>query len=90
MRKQLVGKVCCLQTERTKRCLSIRSTIHLYHVSKKDFLSNEAWLKHELCHVQQFKRYGFVNFLLKYIWESFKKGYFNNKYEVQAREAEKL
>jgi len=69
--------------------LGLGSTIPLYHVSKEDFLSHEAWLRHELCHVQQFKKHGFVIFLLKYVWESCKKGYYSNKYEVEARAAEK-
>lgn len=70
--------------------LVLGSTIHLHNVSKEDFLANKAWLQHELCHVRQFREHGYVNFLLKYVWESFKKGYYNNKYEVEARAAEKL
>lgn len=69
--------------------LVLGSTIHLYNVSKEDFLANEAWLQHEICHVRQFKQHGYVNFLLKYLWESCKNGYYNNKYEVEARAAEK-
>lgn len=69
--------------------LVLGSTIHLHNVSKEEFLSDNAWLQHELCHIRQFKEHGFVNFLLKYVWESIKKGYYNNKYEVEARAAEK-
>ncbi|MEO6671372.1 MAG: DUF4157 domain-containing protein [Ferruginibacter sp.] len=63
-------------------------TIHLWNSTAAAFLSNEKWVKHELCHVQQYKRYGFFNFLLRYVWESLRKGYYNNKYEVEARNAE--
>lgn len=63
-------------------------TIHLWNSTATAFLSNEKWVKHELCHVQQYKRYGFINFLLRYVWESLRKGYYNNKYEVEARNAE--
>ncbi len=63
-------------------------TIHLFGSSKEDFLADECWVKHELCHVKQFKEHGYFLFLIKYLWESLKVGYHNNKYEVEAREAE--
>ncbi|HOZ77686.1 MAG TPA: DUF4157 domain-containing protein [Ferruginibacter sp.] len=64
------------------------STIHLWNSSKEDFLKNERWLKHELCHIRQYKQHGYVGFIVKYLWESLKKGYHNNKFEVEARKAE--
>ena len=64
------------------------STIHLHNTSKEEFLQNTKWVKHELCHVQQFKQHGFFMFVIKYLYESIKVGYYNNKYEVEAREAE--
>ena len=63
-------------------------TIHLCNMGKISFLQNEKWLKHELCHIRQFQKYGFVSFIGRYLWESIKKGYYNNKYEVEARESE--
>ena len=65
-------------------------TIHLYGSSKESFLANERWVKHELCHVKQFSQHGNVFFTIKYLWESLRVGYYNNKYEVEARKAEKL
>lgn len=63
-------------------------TIHLHNTTKEEFLNHPTWLKHELCHVQQFKQHGFFMFVIKYLYESIKVGYYNNKYEVEAREAE--
>ncbi len=65
-------------------------TIHLHNATAAEFLQNTAWFKHELCHISQFKQYGFVSFIVKYLWESLKNGYYNNKYEIEARAAEKL
>ena len=65
-------------------------TIHLYNVSSEQFLSNDSWVKHELCHIKQFRQYGYLTFIIKYLLESIRKGYYNNKYEVAARVAEKL
>ena len=66
----------------------IGKTIHLYHASRVDFLNNSRWLKHELCHIRQFKEHGYLLFMLKYVWESILHGYYNNKYEVEARNSE--
>jgi hypothetical protein len=64
------------------------NTIHLCNTSRTEFLMNESWLKHELCHIRQYRQYGLLNFLLRYLWESLKKGYYQNKYEAEARAAE--
>ena len=63
-------------------------TIHLYKTTSAEFLSNECWVKHELCHIEQFQQHGYINFIIKYLIESMRKGYYNNKYEVAARAAE--
>lgn len=65
-------------------------TIHLHNVSKENFLNDSQWLKHELCHIRQFKEHGYFLFIAKYLWESLRKGYYNNRFEVEARAAEKL
>ena len=41
-----------------------------------------------MCHINQFKKYGFLNFIIKYLAESMRSGYYNNKYEIEARDAE--
>ena len=63
-------------------------TIHLHNSSKEDFLKNKKWVRHELCHVQQFQQYGFIGFIVRYLIESVRHGYYNNRFEVEAREAE--
>lgn len=65
-------------------------TIYLHKVTKVEFIQNAAWLKHELCHVAQFKKYGYFLFVILYLWESIMKGYNNNKFEIEARSAENL
>lgn len=70
--------------------LVLGKTIHLHNISSQEFLKDTKLVKHELCHVQQFKQHGYLIFIVKYLWESFRKGYYNNKYEVEARAAEEL
>jgi hypothetical protein len=74
---------------RTKNvAIVIGSTIHLYNVSKQQFLQNENWVKHEVCHLKQFEKHGYFTFIIKYLWESVRHGYYKNKYEEEARRAE--
>ena len=64
-------------------------TIHLHNCTKEDFMRDKKWLSHELCHVRQFEQYGFVGFIVRYLAESVRRGYYNNRFEVEARAAEK-
>ena len=63
-------------------------TVHLWNVSREEFLSNPSWVVHELEHVRQFKHYGFFRFAILYLLEHQRKGYVNNRFEIEAREAE--
>ncbi len=64
------------------------STIHLHGVSGQQFLQNNRWLKHELKHVEQYKKFGTFGFLARYLWYSLKYGYYKNPLEIEARNAE--
>ena len=48
------------------------------------------WLKrHEQKHWEQMNQLGKVRFLVEYFWENITKGYRNNKFEIEARKAER-
>ena len=64
------------------------NTIHIWGVTKQEFLQNKKWVKHELKHIEQYRQHGYFVFLAKYVWESIRNGYYNNKFEIEAREAE--
>jgi len=63
-------------------------TIYLHNISRQQFFNDERLMKHELCHVKQYEENGFVGFLFKYLLESIRHGYTNNRFEVEARKAE--
>lgn len=63
-------------------------TIHLYGVTAGDFLRSPSWVRHELKHVEQYRQRGFFGFLALYLWECLRRGYYNNRLEQEAREAE--
>jgi hypothetical protein len=83
-----IAKIAAGKLQSDNVAIVIGRTIHLYHVSKEDFLKDEKWVRHEMCHIQQFKKHGFLPFILKYLYESLKVGYDNNKFEAEARKAE--
>lgn len=85
-----LAKIAAKKLRSNAVAMVLGNTIHLHNTSKEAFLQNKKWLKHELCHVQQFKQHGYAAFIIKYLWESVQKGYYNNKYEVEARAAEEL
>ncbi|HSZ26489.1 MAG TPA: hypothetical protein VK766_12245 [Cytophagaceae bacterium] len=71
-----------------KIAMVIGNTIHLSGVDKQVFLSNSKWLIHELVHIEQYRKNGFLKFLLLYAIESIRHGYYNNRFEIEARVAE--
>lgn len=72
-----------------KQCaIVVNRTIYLHNTSREDFLANKKWLLHELKHVEQYQRYGTIRFVILYLYETMKRGYRNNRFEVEAREAE--
>lgn len=85
-----IGRIAAWKLKSHAVAIVIGSTIHLHNSSKENFLKNERWLKHELCHIRQYRQHGFAGFIIKYLWESIKKGYYNNCFEVEARQAETM
>jgi hypothetical protein len=85
-----LAKVAAKKLRSTNVAMVLGKTIHLFGVSKTVFLQDEKWVKHELCHIEQFKQYGYFTFVVRYLWGSLRKGYYNNRFEVEARKAEEL
>jgi hypothetical protein len=83
-----LAKIAAQKLKTSNAAMVIGNTIYLYGVSKVEFLRSEGWLNHELKHVEQYLRYGTLYFLFLYLIESFRKGYYNNRFEVEARMAE--
>lgn len=85
-----IAKLAAVKLRSSSVAMVLGNTIHLHNASKNEFLQNQRWLKHELCHVRQFQQYGYVLFIIKYLWETVKNGYYNNRFEAEARAAEEL
>lgn len=84
----IIAKLAAKKLKSKTMAITIGRTIHLYKTSKEDFLADKKWVRHELQHIRQFQRYGFLRFLFMYSWESLRHGYYHNKWEIEARQAE--
>ena len=84
----LIARLAARIMKADQLAIVVGKTIHLHRTTKADFLSNTRWVNHEMAHIRQFARYGFFAFVVRYLWESLRSGYWNNKYEVEARAAE--
>ena len=58
--------------------------------SKQDFLSERGWFRHEETHVEQYKKYGVLEFLKRYAIYSIIHPYTKNPFEEEALSAEYL
>ena len=85
-----LAKIAAKKLRSKSVAMVLGKTIHLHNTTKANFLKDERWVKHELCHIKQFAAHGYFLFVVKYLWESLRKGYYNNRFEVEAREAEEL
>lgn len=85
----LIARIAAWKLGAARVAIVIGKTVHLHNTKKASFLADDRWVKHEKCHIAQFQKYGFFSFIMLYLAESIRNGYHNNKYEVEAREAEK-
>ena len=60
-------------------------TIHLYGITRLQFIADKELMCHELTHVLQYQRHGIFVFLVRYIWEWLHVGYYNISFEKEAR-----
>ena len=61
-------------------------TVHLSGATREEFLADPEWVAHEEVHLRQVRDLGLARFLFQYLLESARVGYYQNKFEVEARE----
>ena len=84
-----IAKIASAKLRSSKVAIVIGKTIHLHNTSRAEFISDRGWVCHELKHVEQYQRHGTNVFLALYFVEWLRKGYYNNRFEVEARNSEK-
>lgn len=84
-----LAKIAAKKLDSESVAMVIGKTIYLHNSTKEDFLKNKRWVRHEAAHVKQYLRFGKLRFIALYLLEACKKGYENNKFEIDARQQEK-
>ncbi|RZL08210.1 MAG: DUF4157 domain-containing protein [Hymenobacter sp.] len=65
-------------------------TVHLSGATRAEFLADPEWVAHEEVHLRQVRDLGLPRFLWQYLVESARVGYYQNRFEVEAREGARL
>ena len=82
---KIIGR---MHGEEEDYAITIGRTIFL-SCSKQDFLSDTPWVRHELTHVQQYKKYGVLEFAKRYLFSAiFYHSYTKIPFEKEAISAE--
>lgn len=84
-----LAKLAAAKLKADKVAIVFGNTIHLHNTSRQEFLSDQQWVCHELKHVEQYRQYGFAGFIGKYFYNWVKDGYYQNRFEKEARANEK-
>lgn len=84
----MLARAAAMFLKSPNMAIVMKRSIYLHKTCCEDFMNNRRWLRHELKHIEQFERYGYVRFLYKYLFYSIRHGYWNNPLEVEARAAE--
>lgn len=83
-----LAKIAATQLRSQRVAMVIGSTIHLWGATRQEFLQTPSWVRHEVVHVFQYKKYGVFRFLCLYLWQSARHGYYRNRFELEARARE--
>lgn len=84
-----LAKIAARKLNSTSIAMVLGKTIYLHNSSREEFLNNKRWVRHEIAHVKQYARLGFLRFIFFYLLETFNKGYEYNSFELDARSKER-
>jgi len=82
------ARIAARQLKSAQAAIVFNNVIYLWGTNREAFLQNLSWTRHEVAHVYQYKKYGFIKFILLYLLETAHKGYYNNRFEAEARSKE--
>ena len=84
-----LAKLAAAKLKADQVAIVFGNTIYLHNTSRAELLNDKEWLCHELKHAEQYRQHGFAGFLIRYLIEWIRNGYYNNRFEKEARENEK-
>ncbi len=80
-----LAKIAARKLRSQAAAIVINKTIYLWGVSREQFLQSPSWVRHEVAHIYQYKKWGVLTFVFAYIFQSIINGYHNNRFERDAR-----
>lgn len=86
--KSLLARIAARKLHSPNAAIVVKNTVYLWGVSRDHFLQSPAWTRHEAAHVYQYKKHGLIKFLWLYVKETLNNGYYNNRFEQEARHCE--
>ena len=82
-----IGKYAARLHKKEAFAVTIGNRIFL-NCSKEEFFESLSWVRHELTHVEQYRRQGIIRFLARYLFYSIFHKYENHPFEKEAIESE--
>ena len=82
-----IGKYAARLHKKDAFAVTIGNRIYL-NCSKEEFFESLSWMRHELTHVEQYRRQGLIGFLARYLFYSIFHKYESNPFEREAIAAE--
>lgn len=83
-----LARIAAIKLNSDSVAMVLGKTIYLHNSTKEEFLNNQSWVRHEVAHIKQYLELGLFRFIALYLLETFRKGYYNNSFEVDARQKE--
>ncbi|SFD25467.1 hypothetical protein SAMN05518672_1011293 [Chitinophaga sp. CF118] len=87
--RSVLARIAARRMKSERIAMVIGKTIYLHGVNREEFLQDISWVRHEVCHVVQYRELGLIPFLWHYLWECKRVGYYQNRFEIAARAAER-
>lgn len=84
-----MARLAALAIGKPNAAMVVGRTIYLWGASRREFLADVRWVRHEVVHVLQYQKYGVLLFWWLYLADSMKRGYEDNKFEREARSLER-
>ena len=86
--KSRLAKWAARKLRSQNAAIVVKNTIYLWGASREDFLRSPGWVRHEVAHVYQYQQLGMMRFLWFYLYQTARNGYYNNRFEREARSHE--
>ena len=84
-----LARIAARQLRMPRAAIVIGNTIYLWGTTRHEFLQTPSWVRHEVAHVYQYKKYGSLLFIYLYLRETSVNGYYQNRFEKEARSKER-